>query len=247
MPNANDSTSPTSVVIPMAGFGSRFESAGYSLPKPLLPYKGVPLYAAAAACLPLSDASSIVFVVAPGPYLSEIRADILQRFGTLKCHVVITDGPTRGQAESVLFARDHVQPESAVVIHNVDTLFHSTFSFLSQAGWDGVAGVVRGVPGSQWSFVSTNEDGHVDDVVEKRRVSDFVCTGLYCFRTWRLYESLVESRLDEVVSTVGEAFVAPLLGAMAAEGMTVRMDEASWMLPLGTPDEYEHPVIFSSR
>ena len=31
------------IVIPMAGFGSRFSAAGYALPKPLIPVHGVPM------------------------------------------------------------------------------------------------------------------------------------------------------------------------------------------------------------
>ena len=50
------------IVIPMAGRGSRFADAGYELPKPLLPVHGVPMIELVVANLRPSVPCRFVFV-----------------------------------------------------------------------------------------------------------------------------------------------------------------------------------------
>ena len=51
------------IVIPMAGLGSRFRDAGYSVPKPLIEVLGRPMYAWAAESLPLAQSSQLIFIL----------------------------------------------------------------------------------------------------------------------------------------------------------------------------------------
>ena len=46
----------------MAGRGQRFVDAGYTVPKPMIPVLGRPMYAWAVESLPLALASRLVFV-----------------------------------------------------------------------------------------------------------------------------------------------------------------------------------------
>lgn len=231
----------------MAGLGQRFRAAGVETPKALLPYGGKPLYAASTECMPLSHAKSLVFVVSVGSHLEALTDDIDSRFSELPYHVVTLNSRTRGQAETVLHARDHVEHGLPLLIHNIDTLFGSSFEFLqSKREWDALVGVCRDVPGDQWSFVGMDASQRVVAVVEKRRISNLACTGMYGFRSWDMFESIATEHLEGIVQDTGEAYVAPLIGAMAESGMDVHVDMATWMLPLGTPQEYAHPTIYHS-
>lgn len=235
------------IVIPMAGLGQRFSAAGIETPKALLPYGGKPLYAASTECMPLSHAKSLVFVVSAGSHAEVLTDDIDSRFSELPYHVVTLDSRTRGQAETVLHARDYVEHGLPLLIHNVDTLFDSDFSFLqSKPEWDALVGVCQDVPGDQWSFVGMDASQRVVAVVEKRRISNLACTGLYGFKSWPLFERIAKGHLERIVRDTGEAYVAPLIGAMAESRMNVQVDVASWMLPLGTPEEYAQPTMYRS-
>jgi dTDP-glucose pyrophosphorylase len=235
------------IVIPMAGLGQRFSAAGVETPKALLPYGGRPLYAASTECMPLTHAKSLVFVASDGPHADVLINDINSRFSELPHHVVTLCSRTRGQAETVLHARDYVEHDLPLLIHNVDTLFDSDFAFLrAELTWDALVGVCRDVPGDQWSFVGMDESQRVVAVVEKRRISNLACTGLYGFKSWELFESTTKEHLERIVQETGEAYVAPLIGAMAEGRMNVQVDAATWMLPLGTPEEYAHPIIYRS-
>src|SRR5689334_6975727 len=107
------------VVIPMAGLGSRFAKAGYTIPKPLIPVLGKPMYAWAAESLPLVHARRIIFILlATQPECAGLRADILTRFAAHAPVVLTVPALTRGQSETVLAARDYIANDAPLLIHN---------------------------------------------------------------------------------------------------------------------------------
>lgn len=82
--------------IPMAGMGSRFESAGWKTPKPLIPVSGVPMALAAAESLPASEA--LAALLRSGmPGASELAA----AFASVGGAAFFVDAPTDGQARSL--------------------------------------------------------------------------------------------------------------------------------------------------
>ena len=97
---------PLNIVIPMAGLGSRFQQAGYTVPKPLIDVRGRPMYAWAADSLPLEFASRLIFILLSSqPEFPQLRADILRRYA--KHNPIVLDVPalTAGQAITVLRAK----------------------------------------------------------------------------------------------------------------------------------------------
>src|SRR4051812_8543141 len=107
------------IVIPMAGRGSRFADAGYDLPKPLLPVHGVPMIELVVANLRPSTPARFVFLC---------QREHLQTYGLEArlleiapgCAVVPVDGITEGAACTVLLAEHEIDPDDALVIANSD-------------------------------------------------------------------------------------------------------------------------------
>ena len=94
---------PLNIVIPMAGLGSRFQQAGYTVPKPLIDVRGRPMYAWAADSLPLEFATRLIFILlASQPEFPQLRDDIRRRYA--KHSPIVLDVPTltAGQAITVL-------------------------------------------------------------------------------------------------------------------------------------------------
>jgi dTDP-glucose pyrophosphorylase len=230
----------------MAGNGSRFTKAGYDCPKPLLPFEGRPLYSAVLDCFPLGSAETVVVLIRETSWGEVLADDLMHRYGHYLPQIVRLQEATRGQAETVLRAADLINPGIPLLIHNVDTLFETSwFSLKDDApNWDGFLGVCDSVPGDQWSFAAASESGVVSSVEEKVRISSNACTGLYAFRNWCLFEeSLAVNRGG---SPQGEIYVAPIYNHVIARGGTVLTEPAAWMMPLGTPEEYENPQKYFS-
>jgi len=227
------------IVIPMAGYGTRLRGHPSGLPKPLITVAGKPLWAWASHCLPIRNATRVVFVA-----LREIdrryaiRDSIVSSPGLEVAEVVLLDAPTDGQLRTVMEARDVLDPDVPTVVFNADTWFeHDESRFVKLVtAHSGVLGVSRR-PGDQWSFVQLGEGGQVTRVVEKERISDVVCTGLYAFRDTRSLIRDAEEMFRRGAPSAGEFFVAPLYELMLGRGESVAVCPAQEFAPIGTPEE----------
>lgn len=223
-------------ILPMAGAGSRFVRAGHALPKYAIPARGRPLLAWALDSLPLALCSRLVLVaqreaVAQADPLALLAPAVARRVTDL----VLLDGLTGGQADTVLAARAHID-ERGLLIYNCDTHFHSPT--LAQrltdpvARADGVLGAFAG-PGTHWSFARVDPAGTVLETAEKRRISAHCLTGLYHFSRGSDFLQACE---DPVVEA-GERYVAPLYNVLIRAGRRFVLDRVARFEPLGTPAE----------
>lgn len=231
------------LVIPMAGHGARFREVGYAQPKPLIPVLGRPMYAWAVESLPLDRATRLIFV-ALDEHLEEhgLRRDIEERYGAHRPVIVGLPEVTAGQACTVLAAREHIADDEPLLIFNADTCFRSdlaaTFDALSPAV-AGLIGVFQ-APGDRWSFARLDEEGRVVETAEKRRISPWATTGLYGFTRGGDFLRHADAMVAEQDRTKGEYYVAPLYNRILAEGGEVRVDVASEVWVMGTPEDLAH-------
>lgn len=224
------------LVITMAGAGSRFSAVGYDLPKPLVSAFGEPMYRHAVRSLPLEQAETLICLIRRGPYAPMLRRDIEEVFRVHHPLVVEVDHLTRGQAETVLFAKHHLAFHLPILVHNADSAFElcSFAEFPTSA--DGALLLFRGT-GRKWSYAALEEDGRVSRVTEKEPISPHASTGTYYFRsTVQLFE-LIEAAIREGQTVNGEFYVGPLYNRMIAKGQLVRGVEVKRFISFGTPDD----------
>lgn len=226
----------TTCIIPMAGAGRRFVQAGHRLPKYALRARGRPLLAWALDSLPLACFDRLVLVLQREALADADPLALLDPATAARVtELVLLDGLTGGQADTVLAAR-HAIDERPLLIFNCDTHFHSPTLAARLAepapDDDGLLGSFAGA-GSHWSFARLDTDGVVRETAEKRRISDHCLTGLYHFR--RGSDFLLAS--ETPVTEAGEHYVAPLYNALIARGRRFRLDPVQRFVPLGTPAE----------
>ena len=223
-------------ILPMAGAGSRFTRAGQPLPKYAIPARGRPLLAWALDSLPLALISRLVLVaqrdaVAQVDPLALLAPELARRVTEL----VLLDGLTGGQADTVLAARAHID-ERGLLVYNCDTHFHAPTLHARLADpvarADGVLGSFAGA-GTHWSFARVDAQGTVLETAEKRRISDHCLTGLYHFS--RGSDFLLAC--DQPVQEAGERYVAPIYNALIRAGRRFVLDPVARFEPLGTPAE----------
>ncbi len=228
------------IVVPMAGLGSRFVKAGFTTPKPLIPVEGRPMYAWAVESLPLQHASSLIFVLLRTmPNYEELRDDILKRYAA--SNPVVLDVPelTRGQSETVLRARDLINNESPLLIHNADTAFAIEEDWASQAMNEDLGGalVVFKSDESRWSYAREDENGYVVEVKEKVVISPWATTGAYYFGQGGDFVQLAEDAISGGETEKGEYYVGPLYNKIAAAGGRIRNYVADELYCFGTPED----------
>src|ERR1700750_2013070 len=107
------------VVIPIAGRGSRFADVGYELPKPLLPVHGVPMIEVVVRNLSPREASRFVFICLR-EHFEEYGVVPALREVAPGCEIVTVDQVTEGAACTVMLAEHVVDPDDVMVIANSD-------------------------------------------------------------------------------------------------------------------------------
>lgn len=235
----------TNIVITMAGRGSRFYDAGYTVPKYEIDAHGHSLFEWSMASLRnfLNSECRVIYVC-----LAENRSGDYVRarsaaMGLKDVHVVEVDEVTDGQATSAYVSRHVWQQGAALLIYNIDTYVdpRSLRPEDIPAGSDGWVPCFR-VPGDHWSFVKVGESGWAVDLEEKRRISDNASVGLYWFASADEYVKAYETFFADPANLVrGERYVAPLYKFLIDRNKKISMAD----LPvgdvhvLGTPAELD--------
>jgi NDP-sugar pyrophosphorylase family protein len=232
------------VVIPMAGLGSRFSSAGYVKPKPFIDVAGKPMIERVMDNLQIPGAKFVL--IARKEHLEqepEIVA-LLKKRGDVV--FVPIDAVTEGAACTVLTAARYWDSEGPLLIANCDQIVDfSCDEFISDARKRGLSGsiltFVDNTRDPKWSFAKLNDKGYVEEVKEKVAISDLATVGLYYFSSAKIYtDSAIEMIvLNERVNN--EFYVCPVYNyAIRNKALIGVYNIASdAMHGIGTPDDLQ--------
>lgn len=232
-------------MIPMAGLGSRFTEAGYTIPKPLLPIHGVPMYKVVIANL-MHESVLSVTVICPEQWgLSEEMRTLSEQLG-VKVNVIEIDYVTEGSAMTVALAEPYLDPDLPVVTANSDQFIDANLGeFYDSLLEEGVDGVILCMEDSdpKWSYVKLSSEGFVAEVREKEVISDLATVGVYAFRQSKLMMSALNQMFESKGSVFGEYYVAPsynfLIQAEARVSIINLGPVGKVMHGLGIPIDYE--------
>lgn len=232
----------TNVVIPMAGLGQRFTDAGYIIPKFMLDVDGVPMI------------QKVVWGCnMGGKYIYIVRKDQSEKYNLkellptltppLEVVVIEVDEVTRGAAESVLLAKEHINNDDLLVICDSDGIVNwDPIKFLVDVGegrhLDGAIATFNG-EGDRWSYVELDESGAAVRVAEKEQISDKACAGVYYWRYGSDFVSYAEAMIANEETVNGEYYVAPVYNYAIEDGKSVGTYDVDSFTCLGTPQDYE--------
>lgn len=232
------------VVVTMAGLGSRFRNAGYTQPKYRIEVRGKTLFEWSMLSLQgFFSVQRYIFIVRREDEAKEFIQEECLRLGIAPVVVVELDRLTSGQAETVMKARAYWEDDEPLLIYNIDTYVEPGYMNDAQLRGDGFIPCFCG-EGDKWSFVQLDLDGKAIQVREKERISSNCTVGAYYFKTALLYcqlyqdyyESMPERKLD-----AGERYVAPLYNELIRIGGSVFISNipVERVHVLGTPEEVD--------
>ncbi|MEO5804145.1 MAG: glycosyltransferase family 2 protein [Verrucomicrobiota bacterium] len=230
------------IVMPMAGLGSRFRQAGFEVPKPLIDVRGRPMYAWATDSLPLERSTRLIFILlASQPECSDLQRDIQQRYARHQPVILTVPELTAGQAITVLRAREFINSEEPLLIHNADTAFDTDPLWVEQAWRENLDGALLVFPSAEkrWSFSRENAQGLVESVREKEVISPWATTGTYWFRRGNDFVRTAEARFHSGKREASEFYVGPLYNELIAEGARVKNFAIQKLYCFGTPEDLE--------
>jgi HAD superfamily hydrolase (TIGR01509 family) len=239
--NSSWSQSSLNVVIPMAGAGSRFESAGYTFPKPLISVRGKPMIQVVVENLGIQDATFIYIV--RSEHRQKYNLDtMLQLITPGQVKIVETDGLTEGAAVTTLLASEFIDNESPLLLANSDQYVEWSpsdfFYFMQESATDGGIVTFKSTH-PKWSFAKVGEDGYVERVAEKNPISHNATVGIYYWKRGSDYVASAKQMIDKNIRTNNEFYVCPAFNEGIQGGLKFKTFDVDDMHGLGTPEDLE--------
>ena len=229
-------------IIPMAGKGSRFIKDGYKLPKYMIEVKGKTLFEYSMDSLPIGIADKIIFICLKEHEKYNVSNFIKEKINHTNIDIILIDEVTRGQAETVYVAKDHVKDLDEILIYNIDTYFQS--KNLKEAllnaslKCDGILGAfIDETNDDKWSFAKLNDEQNVIQTTEKEKISNYALTGLYHFSKASDFFDIANSWISNNQTVRNEFYIAPMYNDLIKQGKKYKLDITDIFIPLGTPDE----------
>ncbi|MCR4944023.1 MAG: glycosyltransferase family 2 protein [Clostridium sp.] len=229
------------VIITMAGLGSRFRKAGYNVPKYMIEAKGKTLFEWSMDSLEdyKEHADKYIFIVRREDDSEGFIKDKCKERGINNVQVVQIDYLTDGQATTAMLGIPYCDEDKAIMIYNIDTYVEPYEMKYADIRGEGHIPCFH-AEGDHWSFVSLDDNGKAEEVREKERISDNCTLGAYYFSSAKLYKDLYDEYYkDDSKLEKGEKYIAPLYNFMISKGFEVTISDInpSKVHVLGTPEE----------
>ncbi len=228
------------VLIPMAGAGSRFQQAGYTFPKPLIDVKGKPMIQTVVDNLNIK--ANYVYVVQK-EHREKYNLDTLLNLITPNCKIVEVDKITEGAACTALLAKKYINKDTPLFFANSDQFVEwdsNEFLYkMNETEADG--GIVTfKATHPKWSFAKINEQGLVTEVAEKNPISDIATVGFYYWKKGSDFVKYAEQMIEKDIRVNNEFYVCPVFNQAIEDNKEIRTFDIPKMWGLGTPEDLKY-------
>ena len=230
------------ILIPMAGRGSRFEEQGYTDKKPFIDVNGKPMIHRVIKNLGMEFDKEYMFILIclQEDFDKYDFTEFEKVIGHNSYDVVILDDVTEGAAQTILQAKNLINDDTPLMTMNSDQLVdwdvERLFEMCEQ--FDGVIPCFYG-EGNAWSYARTLDNGYVQEVAEKKQISNTATAGYYYWSKGSDFVKYAEQMIEENSRTNGEFYVAPVYNWAVRDGKRVGVFMVDKCYSLGTPEDLE--------
>ena len=228
------------VLIPMAGAGSRFQQAGYTFPKPLIDVKGKPMIQLVVENLNIK--ANYVYVVQK-EHREKYNLDTLLNLITPGCKIVQVDSLTEGAACTALLAKEYINKDTPLFFANSDQFVEwDSNEFLYKMNETNADGGIVSFRAThpKWSFAKVDEQGLVTEVAEKNPISDIATVGYYYWKKGSDFVKYAEDMIEKDIRVNNEFYVCPVFNQAIEDKKEIRTFDIPKMWGLGTPEDLKY-------
>jgi glucose-1-phosphate thymidylyltransferase len=225
------------IVIPMAGLGSRMRPHTWTRPKPLLYLAGKTVLAHSLAqfiSLPHLEKAEFVFIVSPTQG-DQIQEHMQAAHPDMIVHYVVQE-QMKGQSEAIRLAREFIHGPTLIAFS--DTLIETDLGFLNDETADGIAWVKTMPDPRRFGVVETDAEGWAVRLIEKPQdmSKNNVVVGFYYFRDGNQLIDAIDEQVKRKIQLKGEYFLADAINLMLGYGARFRTQKTEIWLDAGIPE-----------
>jgi len=240
------------IVLPMAGRGSRFADAGYTMPKPLISVHGVPMIKVVTDNLTPKCEHRFIYVCQQ----SHIEQyDLIPKLKSYAKNVEVIgiNGITEGQVCTALLAKKFFNNDEPLMNANSDQFIdfdiNEYLDAMQSRNLDGMIMTMKS-DSPKWSYAKTDENGLVTETAEKKVISPDATVGIFNFKHGSDLVRSAEQMIADNIRVNGEFYTCPAYNYMIKWGKKIGIypigREYDGMYGLGIPSDLEfflkHPI-----
>jgi NDP-sugar pyrophosphorylase family protein len=240
-------SSCATLVLPMAGKGSRFKMVGYEDPKPLLDVKGDSMIVRAVEALPSCNKNNFICLQ---EHLDAypIRKVLESRF-TNPTVFTIPD-VTEGQACTTMIGLQNVSDSEPILVsacdNGVDFDEEAYMKLEADSSIDVIVWSFNNNPTSKlyphmYAWLDVDSEMNVKKVSVKKYFAgaEHAIIGTMFFRTAALFKEGFQEIVEKNIRTNGEFYVDDLLNPLIEKGYKVKCFPVEAYICWGTPNDYQ--------
>lgn len=240
------------IVIPMAGAGSRFSKAGYSKPKPFIDVDGKPMIVRVLENLAYPNAR--FFLIARKEHI-EAEIELTQKIERdFNATFIPISNLTEGTACTVLYARKYINNDQPLLIANSDQIVDLEIpefinDFYNRKLDGSILTFIDDKRDPKWSFARLGESDLVEEVQEKKAISEFATVGIYLYLRGR---DFVDATIDMMIhrdQVNFEYYTCPTYNYLIKEQKRIGIFSISFeaMHGLGTPEDLDTFLLLKRK
>jgi glucose-1-phosphate thymidylyltransferase len=226
------------VVIPMAGFGTRLRPHTWSKPKPLVNIAGKTVLDhvldIVATAADLDDCRLAIII---GYLGDQIRAHMAEHYPGVETEYYVQQ-EMLGQTHAIAMAREKISGPTLILF--ADTIVHDDMSFLLEGDRqeEAVIWVKQVDDPRRFGVVEVGADGFVSAIIEKPDSieNDLAVVGYYYFARGEDLIAAIDTQLNQKMITKGEYYIADAIKLMMEGGLKLTPKQVEVWLDAGVPE-----------
>lgn len=241
--------SSASLILPLAGRGSRFLMNGFTVPKPLLDINGKPMIIRAVESIPHCKSQTFICL---NEHMSEypLKNTLEQDFSG--CTVIGIDEVTEGQACTceIGLKGTNIKPDDPIMIsacdNGIDYDRNAYMRLENDTSVDVIVFSFTNNPTGQlyphmYAWLDVDASNNIRHVSVKKPLpgATHAIIGTMFFRSSSLYLRGLKDIYEKNIRTNGEFYVDNLLNPLIEAGYTVKVFPVDAYICWGTPNDYK--------
>lgn len=242
-------TCSTTLILPMAGAGSRFFNVGFETPKPLLLVEGEPMVIRAVECLP--PVSKRIFIC-QNSHLNNypIAEQIETKYP--ESTIIGIDHITEGQACTCELALNHVDPDAPLMISACDNgVYYDEEAYNALLKDETVDVIIWSFSNNatsrlyphMYAWLDADDTGQIKRVSIKKQFTDsenkHAIIGTMLFKKARYFREGLAEIYRQNLRINGEFYVDNMIESLIQMGYKCHIFNVKNYLCWGTPNDYK--------
>jgi dTDP-glucose pyrophosphorylase len=242
----------TTLLLPMAGHGSRFAKEGFDIPKPMLPVDGKPMFIQAIECLP--HCGDGVFICLESLLRTNDIGQYISKYMN-NFSIVSIPETTDGQARTceIGLKTSKVMKDDSILISACDNgVLYDSEKFnalLLNEDPDVIVWSFRNNPASKnnpdmYSWLEVDQSNNITNISTKKfngenPLKSHAIIGTMYFKKMQYFQDSFYMNIAKNIKTNNEFYVDDVISRCIDIGLTVKVFEAQNYICWGTPDDYK--------